>query len=421
DIPRKQVFVEAVVMELVIDQHQSLGLAGSSGIPFTVKGNNLVGFGSLLGGSTAASTGLNGFTGGAVSTDTVNINITGADGTATTITVPKFFAALDAQQDNVDVNVLSTPNLLTLDNEKATIEIAQKEPFSQGQSLGSGGVTTQSFTREPVGLTLEITPQINEGNSVRLEIKQKKSDILNTAGPLTAVAGPSTKERSVETTVMANDGQTIVIGGLLEDTQRTTIRKVPLLGDIPVLGWLFKHRQKVKVKSNLLIFITPHVIRDVSDFDKILKRKIDERNTFIDRNYGKRQRKHVRDAIESHAKELLEYNGEEPASAEPVLPAPAPVPVVVPEVPAPVIPVPTTPAPVEPVPAPVVKPIPEISIPAPVQKAPVMPTPKKKIKKVKKPAPKIQPPPAPVPEPVSPEPVSPEPVLPEPELPQPVV
>ncbi|MBI1908893.1 MAG: type II secretion system secretin GspD [Deltaproteobacteria bacterium] len=318
DIPRRQVYVEAVVMELVIDQDQSLGIAAQGGFPFSIKGKGALGFGSMLGGSTAANTGKDGLSGGVVSTDTVTVNVTDpATGAAKTITVPKFFAALTAQQKNIDVNVLSTPNLLTMDNEKATIEIAQKEPFSQGQAVGQGGVTTQSFTREPIGLTLELTPQINEGDTVKLKLKQKKSDILNTSGPLTAVAGPSTKERSVETTVMANDGQTIVIGGLLEDTLKTEINKVPLLGDIPILGWLFKNRTKKKVKSNLLVFITPYIIRDVNDFNKILQRKIEERNVFIDKNYSKRQRKLIRESIESHAKKLLEYEGALPPN-EPI-------------------------------------------------------------------------------------------------------
>ena len=154
-----------------------------------------------------------------------------------------------------------------------------------------------------------MTPQINESDMVRLSVEQTVEDILPSSaqGPLAALAGPSTSTRSVKTTVIAQDNQTIVIGGLIQDRFTTQLRKVPLLGDIPILGYLFKSKTKTKVKSNLLVFLTPHIIREPSDFLTILKRKIDQRNNFLEQNFSKKDRKQVRQAIRIHAENLLEY------------------------------------------------------------------------------------------------------------------
>jgi general secretion pathway protein D len=119
--------------------------------------------------------------------------------------------------------------------------------------------------------------------------------------------GPSTTKRSVETVVAAKDQQTIVIGGLIDDKVTITTTKVPFLGDIPVLGHLFKRTNTRKEKTNLLIFVRPYIIRDTKDFVKIVQKKVEERNMFITQNYGARQQKIIKQSIRSHSADLLEF------------------------------------------------------------------------------------------------------------------
>jgi len=119
--------------------------------------------------------------------------------------------------------------------------------------------------------------------------------------------GPSTTKRSVETVVVAKDQQTIVIGGLIDDKLTITEQKIPFLGDIPILGNLFKNKKRTKARTNILVFLRPYIIRDTADFLKILQKKVEERNMFIEQNYGQSQQKAIRESIRTHAAELLEF------------------------------------------------------------------------------------------------------------------
>ena len=310
DIPRRQVYVEAVIMELSMDSSRTLGTGVVGGKTFTVGGADIAGFGNTFGFLDPAIL-ASGFAAGAANTgNTVDFNLPSTGGTASQISVPAFLAAIVAVQGDTDINILSTPNLLTVDNEEAEIIVGREEPFPVGQASTTGGVLQTTFERQPVALTLKLTPQINESDSVRLQVEQSVEDILpSTAqGPLASLAGPSTSTRSIKTTVIAKDNQTIVIGGLMQDRYTTQVHKVPLLGDIPILGYLFKSKTKTKVKANLMVFLTPHVIREANDFLTILKRKIDERNNFLDKNFSKKDRKQMREAIRNHAEHLLEYH-----------------------------------------------------------------------------------------------------------------
>ncbi len=161
-------------------------------------------------------------------------------------------------------NILSTPTLVTLDNEEAEIVIGRNVPFVTGSFTSTGasdGATNpfQTIQREDVGLTLKIKPQINEGDALRLDIEQEVSSIAD------SVAGASdlvTKKRAIKTNVMVDDGQVVVLGGLIEETVSEDEQKVPLLGDIPLLGQLFKSRATDVVKTNLMVFIHPVILRD---------------------------------------------------------------------------------------------------------------------------------------------------------------
>ncbi len=310
DIPRRQVYVEVVIMELSIDKNRDVGVSGQGGAPVDIGGNSTNIFGSLLGGtSTGLAAALSGAgAAGLVANDNLTFTQTNADGTTTTITVPKFGYIVNALQTDRNVNVLSTPNLLTLDNEEAEIVVGSEEPFPTGTTVTSGGNSTFNVTRQNVGITLKITPQVNEGDMVRLKVKQEITAVIpGTSEAVLVSLGPSTTKRAVETVIVAKDQQTVVIGGLIDDKLSQRDQKIPFLGDIPVLGNLFKRKTMTKTKTNILVFLRPYIIRDTTDFLKVLQRKVEERNMFIEQNYGASQQKAIRQSIRSHTAELLEF------------------------------------------------------------------------------------------------------------------
>lgn len=304
DIPRRQVYLESIVMELTMRKTGDYGVTmfggGGNGTALGF-GQTFGAVGSLLDPTSFFNTG--GLLGGAFGRDTVTINLPTTSGTAQTVSVPSFAAFLNLVQTYADTNVVSTPNILTLDNEEAEITVTRKE-YANSTTTTATGIATSTPVPLEAGLTLKITPQISEGDMVRLKIQHELSNFEER--PADAPASPQ-RARKINTTVMAADGQTVVLGGLMEDQVSTTKSKVPILGDIPILGWLFRQQRSVKSKSNLLVFITPHVIRDPSDFSEVLKRKIDQRNRFVNENYGKKQREAIRDVIRAHRADLLEY------------------------------------------------------------------------------------------------------------------
>jgi general secretion pathway protein D len=163
----------------------------------------------------------------------------------------------------VGSNVLSMPNLLTLDNEEARIIVGQNVPFISGSTLTTGGGTASPFTtvdRKDVGTALKIKPHISEGGTVRLEISQEVSAVL--AGTAANPNGPTTSKRSLDTNVVIDDGEIIALGGLIGDDNQNSIQKVPLLGDLPYVGNLFKYQSGSRNKTNLMIFLRPTIVRD---------------------------------------------------------------------------------------------------------------------------------------------------------------
>jgi general secretion pathway protein D len=310
DIPRRQVYVEVVIMELTIDKDREIGVHGQGGGTFSINGTPVVGFGASLGGTgPALASALAGAgAAGVISQNTISFPKTNPDGTVTNVSIPSFGAILTALQTDQNVNILSTPNLLTLDNEEAEIIVGGEEPFPTGTTLTSGGNTSFNVTRENVGITLKLTPQVNEGDMVKMKVKQEVTAVVpGSSEAILTTVGPSTTKRSVETVVVAKDEQTIVIGGLIDDKTTITEQKIPFLGDIPLLGYLFKNKKRTKAKTNILVFLRPYIIRDTADFLKILQKKVEERNMFIEQNYGQSQQKMIRESIRSHAAELLEF------------------------------------------------------------------------------------------------------------------
>jgi general secretion pathway protein D len=181
-----------------------------------------------------------------------------------------------ALETDTNANILSTPTLLTLDNEEASIVIGQNVPFITGQYALSGAATTptpfQTVERRDVGLTLRIKPQISEGGTVRLQIFQEVSSVDKT---VSNAAGVTTNKRAVASTVLVDDGQIVVIGGLIQDTLSNGDDKVPVLGDMPILGSLFRYRSRSHSKTNLMIFLRPTLVRDSQRADAFTGERYD--------------------------------------------------------------------------------------------------------------------------------------------------
>ena len=305
DIPRRQVYLEAIVMELKLSKGLDYSISGHGGKYF----GSFMPFGQTFGSlsnlfSPTSFFGASGLLGGVLSRDTVNIDVPSEGGGTTTFSIPAFSIFLNLIQNYTDANVVSSPNILTLDNQEAEINIIEKIYAPKTTTTATGIVTTEPIPLE-AGLTLNIKPQISAGNSVRLEINHELSNFEGR--PTKEQPTPPTTSRKIKTTVVAMDGQTVVLGGLMQDLVASTKSKIPVLGDIPILGWLFKTTSSTKRKTNLLVFITPHIIDDPTDFSKITKRKLNERNRFIDENYGKRQQKAIKKVLAAHRADLLEY------------------------------------------------------------------------------------------------------------------
>jgi general secretion pathway protein D len=190
-----------------------------------------------------------------------------------------FAAILQALATSSQANLLSTPSVLTLDNEEAKILVGQEVPFRTGSFTTTGDSSNNPFTtiqRQDVGITLTVTPHIHDGKSVRLEISQESSNVILASALAVSDSGFSdvvTNKRTIDTTVLVEDRQTIVLGGLIQDDISESERKVPFFGDIPVLGRLFRTTSEQKTKRNLLVFLRPTVMRTAEEVDETTNRK----------------------------------------------------------------------------------------------------------------------------------------------------
>jgi len=163
------------------------------------------------------------------------------------------------------------PSVTTLDNEEAEFLAGQEVPFITGSTLGSNNTNPFSqVERKEIGIKLKIKPQVNEGNAVRLSIEQEVSSIAGNTG-----VDIVTNKRAIKNSVLVEDGDTIVLGGLVDEDVQESVQKVPLLGDIPLLGHLFKSQKSTKVKRNLMVFIRPTIIRDATSSSQLSARKYD--------------------------------------------------------------------------------------------------------------------------------------------------
>lgn len=266
DIRRAQVHVEAVIAEISTDKAVELGIQWRGTSDFTGSG--------VIGGTdfpTATGSSIN-----SVAQNPLNagagLSLGYFEGTVTlpgtSTEILNLGALIRALSSDSATNILSTPNLVTLDNQEAEIIVAQNVPFVTGSFSNTGATEGaanpfQTIQRQDVGLTLKVKPQINEGDAIKLEIEQEISSVGEKAEAVDIV----TNKRSIKTTVMVDDHQLVVLGGLLDDQLIEGVQKVPLLGDLPLLGNLFKSRRSTKVKSNLMVFIQPSIIRDAAYFN----------------------------------------------------------------------------------------------------------------------------------------------------------
>jgi len=180
-----------------------------------------------------------------------------------------------ALESDANANILATPNLMTMDNEEAKIVVGQNVPFITGQYAQTGSTTTptpfQTIERRDVGLTLKVRPQVSEGGSIKMQIYQEISSLR----PTTTATDVITDMRSIDSTVLVDDGRIIVLGGLIQDSMQDGVDKVPLLGDIPLLGHLFKSEKRKRMKTNLMVFLRPHVLRDTASTDAMTGERYD--------------------------------------------------------------------------------------------------------------------------------------------------
>lgn len=275
DARRAQVFVEALVVEITAEKAAEFGIQWQDLRGIEKSGTNFIG-GTNLGGRNTGSNILD----AAVNLGTVGqgLNIGIVSGT---INIPglgvvtNLGALARALESDANANILSTPNLLTMDNEEAKIVIGQNVPFITGQYAQTGSTTTpspfQTIERRDVGLTLRVRPQVSEGGSVKLEIYQEISSLR----PTTTAADIITDMRSIDSTVLVDDGRIIVIGGLIQDTMQDGVDRVPVLGDIPLIGHLFRSEKRKRMKTNLMVFLRPYVLRDTSSSDVLTGERYD--------------------------------------------------------------------------------------------------------------------------------------------------
>lgn len=261
DVRRAQVLVEAVIAEVSTNLAKDLGVEFAY-VPTDRSSGTTPAFGTLLPNSGIDLTGVLGDSANPIGAITSGAFV----GAAKLSGKDRFAALIRALEGDTATNILSTPQLMTLDNEEAEIVVAQNVPFITGQFTNTGSGTDsavnpfQTIEREDVGITLRITPQINEGDSVKLDIETESSSLSASA----VASDIITNRRSISTSVLAKDQQTIVLGGLIEDTFTDSVQKVPLLGDIPLLGHLFKATSTTNDKQNLMVFIHPVIIRDAA-------------------------------------------------------------------------------------------------------------------------------------------------------------
>ena len=270
DIPRSMVFIESLIMEVTMDKSLDIGIDWQAFGETSIGGKETAIGGQfsrgLIGPDALAQGGLT------VGLITEPVEIAG-------ITVSNIAAIINAIKTDDDFQILSTPQVLTTDNEEARITVGENRPYQTRSTTDPSGGTFESFEYRDIGKILKITPHVTEGRMVRMTISLEVTNIDLASTATTSSTLPVTKKRTVDTTVIVKDSQTVVIGGLIDQSVTTNESKVPVLGDVPVLGWLFRNRSELNSKTNLYIFLTPRVIKSPAEAEEILKDKKEQMDT----------------------------------------------------------------------------------------------------------------------------------------------
>ncbi|NOY69516.1 MAG: type II secretion system secretin GspD [Deltaproteobacteria bacterium] len=282
DIPRPMVYIECLIMEVSRDKSFNLGAEWIAGGQGAFQGKSGVyggGFsGGALGGDRGYSYTVPSATGALTLPPGFSLGVFGENITVGGVPFPSISAVIQAYKKDNDAHILSTPQILTTDNETAKIQIGENIPYltqSSPANTAYGNSGYNNYEYKDVGINLEITPQINKDRNIRLEISEEISKLKGTTDQFQ----PTTLKRSIKTTVIVKDGHTVVLGGLIDQSLSSTEYKVPCLGSIPVLGWLFKTVGKGDQKTNLFIFLTPRVLEGDDEPSKFCEEKRKEIET----------------------------------------------------------------------------------------------------------------------------------------------
>lgn len=279
DAPRDQVFVEAIIMEMSVNDGNSWGIGYYQ---FGESGYGKAGFNGLTNindflSPTGGSGAVIGFGQGKTVTVTDPVS-------KQTLTIPSLLGFINFLKTAKKANILSTPQLMTLDNQEGELEVGDKVVVGENvQNVGTSGTTVRTPQFEDATIKLAIKPFISPAsNQIRMEIKQQVAQLSTASTP--KAFQDSTQplaKRSLKTVINVNNGDTVVLGGLMKEQDAESVTKVPLLGDIPIIGWLFKSRTIVKDKTNMVVFLTPKIVRNNIDANSIVTKKLDERVEFV--------------------------------------------------------------------------------------------------------------------------------------------
>jgi general secretion pathway protein D len=266
DIPRSMVYIESLIMEVNATKGLDLGVQWQLFDRTNVNNNNV-----LYGGSFSQAGGVLAPT--SILTSGLTVGVLSQPFTFGGITLSNIAAIVNAVKTDDDFRILSTPQILTTDNEEARITVGENRPFQTRATTDVSGGTYESFEYRDVGKILKITPHVSEGRNVRLKLSLEVTNLDRVATVATTATRPVTQKRTIETTVLVQDNHTIVIGGLIDDNRNINETKIPGLGDIPVLGWLFRTHSDGIQKTNLYVFLTPKVVKNPEEADRLLLEK----------------------------------------------------------------------------------------------------------------------------------------------------
>jgi general secretion pathway protein D len=310
DIPRSMVYIEALIMEVDMQRTLNIGIDWQAFGKTVIGGKDAVFGGGFREGFVQPSELLKGG---------LTLGLLSEPITIAGVTVSNISAIVNAVKTDDDFRILSTPQILTTDNEEARITVGENRPYQTQSTTTQSGEGYLSFEYRDVGKILKITPHVTEGRLVRMTISLEVTNIDLTSTLTTSSTLPVTQKRTVDTTVIVKDNQTVVIGGLIDDSTSVNENKVPGLGDVPLLGWLFRNRSENNSKTNLYIFLTPRVIKNPAEAAEVLQEKREHFDTIKEGGFKfyERHASETQDQELQVPESIQELDLDEPPISEP--------------------------------------------------------------------------------------------------------